>query len=53
MDPLDRHFRDSLAADLSELSSAIGQLSSDKPASWWWEVFEAQATSRQLDLVAR
>jgi 2-oxoisovalerate dehydrogenase E1 component len=53
MDPLDCHFRDSLAADLSELSSAIGQLSSDKPASWWWEVFEAQATSRQLDFVAR
>jgi 2-oxoisovalerate dehydrogenase E1 component len=56
MDPLDRHFRDSLAddslADLSELSSATALLSSDKSA-WWWEVFEAQATSRHLDFVAR
>ena len=51
MDPLDRHFRDSLA-DLSELSSATALLSSDKSA-WWWGVFEAQATSRHLDFVAR
>ncbi len=51
MDPLDRHFRDSLA-DLSEPSSAIGQLSSDKSA-WWWGLFTAQATSRHLDFVAR
>lgn len=50
MDPLDRHFRNSLA-ELSEPSSAIGQLSSDKSA--WWELFRAQATSRQLDFVAR
>jgi 2-oxoisovalerate dehydrogenase E1 component len=51
MDPLDRHFRDSLA-DLSESSSAIAQLGSDKSA-WWWRLFEAQATSRHLDFVAR
>ena len=51
MDPLDRHFRDSLA-DLSELNSATALLSSDKSA-WWWGVFEAQATSRHLDFVAR
>ena len=51
MDPLDRHFRESLA-DLSEPTSAIGQLSSDKSA-WWWELFTAQATSRHLDFVAR
>ena len=50
MDPLDRHFRNSLA-DLSEPTSAIGQLSSDKSA--WWRLFEAQATSRHLDFVAR
>ena len=51
MDPLDRHLRDSLAY-LSELSSVNPLLSSDKSA-WWWEVFEAQATSRHLDFVAR
>ena len=51
MDPLDRHFRDSLA-DLSEPTSAIGQLGSDKSA-WWWKLFRAQATSRHLDFVAR
>ena len=51
MDPLDRYFRDSLS-DLSEPSSAIARLSSDKSA-WWWGLFEAQATSRQLDFVAR
>ena len=50
MDPLDRHFRNSLA-ELSEPSSAIGQLGSDKSA--WWELFRAQATSRHLDFVAR
>ena len=52
MNPLDRHFRDSLTADLSELSSARALLSSDKSA-WWWRLFEAQATSRHLDFVAR
>src|SRR4029450_305853 len=51
MDPLDRHFRDSLT-DLSESSSATAQLGSDKLA-WWWALFEAQATSRHLDFVAR
>ena len=51
MHPLDRHFRDSLT-DLSEPSNAIAQLSSDKSA-WWWGLFEAQATSRHLDFVAR
>jgi 2-oxoisovalerate dehydrogenase E1 component len=52
MNPLDRHFRSSLTADLSELSSAMALLSSDKSA-WWWRLFEAQATSRHLDFVAR
>ena len=51
MDPLDRHFRDSLA-DLSEPAGAIGPSDSDKSA-WWWELFTAQATSRHLDFVAR
>ncbi|HEY6688276.1 MAG TPA: thiamine pyrophosphate-dependent enzyme [Propionibacteriaceae bacterium] len=51
MDPLDRHFRDSLS-DLSESSSAIAQLDSDK-SEWWWSLFRAQATSRHLDFVAR
>lgn len=51
MDPLDRHFRDSLT-DLSESSSAIAQLGSDKSA-WWWSLFESQVTSRHLDFVAR
>jgi 2-oxoisovalerate dehydrogenase E1 component len=53
MDPLDRHFRNSLIAELSESSWPVGQLDSDNSASWWWRVFEAQATSRQLDFVAR
>jgi 2-oxoisovalerate dehydrogenase E1 component len=52
MDPLDTYFRTSLTADLSESSSAIALLDSDKSA-WWWRVFEAQATSRHLDFVAR
>jgi 2-oxoisovalerate dehydrogenase E1 component len=51
MDPLDRHFRDSLA-ELSEPAGAIGPSDSDKSA-WWWELFTAQATSRHLDFVAR
>jgi 2-oxoisovalerate dehydrogenase E1 component len=52
MDPLDRHFRDSLTADLAESSWAVAQLDSDRSA-WWWSLFRAQATSRQLDFVAR
>ena len=51
MDPLDRHFRDSLT-DLSEPAGAIGPSDSDKSA-WWWGLFAAQATSRHLDFVAR
>jgi 2-oxoisovalerate dehydrogenase E1 component len=51
MDPLDHHFRDSLS-DLSESSSAIARLGSDK-SEWWWSLFRAQATSRHLDFVAR
>ncbi|HEY6664370.1 MAG TPA: thiamine pyrophosphate-dependent enzyme [Propionibacteriaceae bacterium] len=51
MDPLDRHFRDSLS-DLSEARSAIAQLSSSE-SEWWWSLFRAQATSRHLDFVAR
>jgi 2-oxoisovalerate dehydrogenase E1 component len=51
MDPLDRHFRDSLC-DLSEARSAVAQLSSNE-SEWWWSLFRAQATSRHLDFVAR
>jgi 2-oxoisovalerate dehydrogenase E1 component len=51
MDPLDRHFRDSLA-DLSESEGSIAPSDSDKSA-WWWGLFTAQATSRHLDFVAR
>ena len=51
MDPLDRHFRDSLT-DLSASQLAIAGGDADKSA-WWWGLFEAQATSRHLDFVAR
>jgi 2-oxoisovalerate dehydrogenase E1 component len=51
MHPLDSYFRDSLS-DLSDSPSAIALGESDKSA-WWWGLFEAQATSRQLDFVAR
>jgi 2-oxoisovalerate dehydrogenase E1 component len=51
MDPLDTYFRNSLS-ELSESSSAIALLDSDNSV-WWWRVFEAQATSRHLDFVAR
>jgi 2-oxoisovalerate dehydrogenase E1 component len=51
MDPLDRHFRDSLS-DLSATQRAMALGDADKSA-WWWELFEAQATSRHLDFVAR
>jgi 2-oxoisovalerate dehydrogenase E1 component len=50
MDPLDRHFRESLA-DLSSVVTT-GTTGADKSA-WWWELFTAQATSRHLDFVAR
>ena len=50
MDPLDRHFRDSLA----ELSAVVTTGTTDADRSgWWWELFTAQATSRHLDFVAR
>src|SRR5215216_7096732 len=51
MDPLDTYFRTSLS-DLSESRSAIALGDADKSA-WWWRVFEAQATTRHLDFVAR
>jgi 2-oxoisovalerate dehydrogenase E1 component len=51
MDPLDRHFRNSLS-DLSESQRAIALGESDK-SEWWWSLFRAQATSRHLDFVAR
>jgi 2-oxoisovalerate dehydrogenase E1 component len=51
MDPLDRHFRDSLS-DFPESSSALAHLDPDK-SDWWWSLFRAQATSRHLDFVAR
>jgi 2-oxoisovalerate dehydrogenase E1 component len=50
MDPLDRHFRESLA----DLSSVVAMTTTDAGKSaWWWELFAAQATSRHLDFVAR
>ena len=52
MHPLDSYFRDSLTADLSDSRAAIAAPESDKSA-WWWGLFEAQATSRHLDFVAR
>jgi len=51
MEPLDRHFRDSLT-DLSASQLAIAGGDADKSA-WWWGLFDAQATSRHLDFVAR
>ena len=51
MHPLDRHFRDSLT-DLSASVVAMATTDADKSA-WWWGLFEAQATSRHLDFVAR
>ena len=51
MHPLDRHFRDSLT-DLSASQHAIAGGDADK-SEWWWGLFEAQATSRHLDFVAR
>ena len=52
MHPLDAYFRDLLTADLSDSGSPIGELESDQSARWW-SLFEAQATSRHLDFVAR
>jgi 2-oxoisovalerate dehydrogenase E1 component len=59
MDPLDRHFRDSLAdsfadsqAELSASVVAMATTDADNSA-WWWGLFTAQATSRHLDFVAR
>jgi 2-oxoisovalerate dehydrogenase E1 component len=50
MDPLDRHFRESLA----DLSSVVAMTTTDAGKSaWWWELFAAEATSRHLDFVAR
>jgi 2-oxoisovalerate dehydrogenase E1 component len=51
MDPLDRHFRDSLS-DLSASVVAMTTTEADSSVSWW-SLFEAQATSRHLDFVAR
>jgi 2-oxoisovalerate dehydrogenase E1 component len=51
MNPLDRHFRDSLTAGLSASQEASALRGAD--TSWWWRLFEAQATSRHLDFVAR
>ncbi|MCE3274230.1 MAG: putative branched-chain alpha-keto acid dehydrogenase component, partial [Propionibacteriaceae bacterium] len=51
MDPLDRHFRNSLA-ELSASVVATATIDADNSA-WWWELFRAQATSRHLDFVAR
>ena len=52
MDPLDRHFRDSLT-DLSESQLGHSTTGVADKSAWWWGLFEAQATSRHLDFVAR
>jgi 2-oxoisovalerate dehydrogenase E1 component len=54
MHPLDRYFRTHLG-DLSASQLAIASSDADKSGDreWWWRVFEAQATSRHLDFVAR
>jgi 2-oxoisovalerate dehydrogenase E1 component len=51
MHALDTYFRTSLA----ELSASVvaGATTDAVKSAWWWRVFEAQATSRQLDFVAR
>jgi 2-oxoisovalerate dehydrogenase E1 component len=51
MDPLDRHFRDSLAG----LSAPVVAMASTDAgdSDWWWQLFRAQAISRHLDFVAR
>jgi 2-oxoisovalerate dehydrogenase E1 component len=51
MHDLDTFFRNSLG-DLSASVVARGTTDADMSA-WWWRVFEAQATSRHLDFVAR
>ena len=54
MHPLDTYLRTHLA-ELSASRLAIASSDADNPAvrEWWWRVFEAQATSRHLDFVAR
>ena len=55
MDALDRYFRSRLA-ELSASQPALASGDADKSAEereWWWRVFDAQATSRHLDLIAR
>ena len=55
MDALDRFFRDSLSdLSASPLAMASGEADkSEEEREFWWRVFDAQATSRQLDLIAR
>ncbi len=54
MHPLDAHSPASALADLSDSERAIARRESDKSVEeGWWRVFEAQATSRHLDFVAR
>ena len=50
--PLDTYLRTQIS-ELSETERAGARSVSDKSAEWWWRVFEAQATSRHLDFVAR
>ncbi|GAA1434837.1 thiamine pyrophosphate-dependent enzyme [Microlunatus lacustris] len=52
MHPLDASTRRSLA-DLSEAAGAGTPAPSDNSVEWWEGVFDAQATSRHLDFVAR
>ncbi len=55
MDALDRYFRSHLR-DLSASQLARASEDADKSETareFWWRVFEAQAASRQLDMIAR
>ena len=55
MHPLDTHLRTLPELRFAECSDAgdSARTAADKAASAWWRVFEAQATSRHLDFVAR
>ena len=54
MHPLEAHFRASLSESASPLAPARSAADkSEQVAAWGWRLFEAQATSRHLDFVAR
>ncbi len=51
LDAADRHLRTALDRELSAPRAPTGRAAGE--ASRWWPVFQAQATSRHLDVVAR